>query len=295
MAAIESTPLIVIVGETASGKSALAMTLAKKFHGEIICADSRTIYTDMNIGTAKPSKQDQVAIPHHLIDIISPDEQFSAANFKIKAIDAIDAVATKGNVPLLVGGTGLYVDAVVFDFQFGNAADTKLRSQLELRTIEELHDMLRDQGIVIPENSKNKRYLIRAMERRGNDGGRTSLRANTLVLGMSVDKQNLKQRIVARVDTMVETGFVEEYRALRIRYDADAPGFSGTGYKAFEKYMDGSISLEEAKAEFVRNDWKLAKRQRTWFKRNKSIRWVSNEDEAVEIVTTFLNKYRSKP
>jgi tRNA dimethylallyltransferase len=248
----------------------------------------------MDIGTAKPSVEERQSIPHHLLDIVNPDERFNAADFKMRALEAIEAIASRGKLPILVGGTGLYVDAVLFDFQFGEAADPAQRTKFELLSINELQNLLHKKGYAIPENSNNKRYLVRALERHGETGEHSELRANTLVIGLRVDRQVLKQRIITRVDTMVNAGFVREYRSLRERYDADAPGFLAPGYKAFEKYLEGLLTIDEAKQTFVRNDWKLAKRQRTWFQRNKSIRWVNNQDEAVEIVTTFLNKYRSK-
>lgn len=284
-----NAPLVVIVGQTASGKTALALEIAEKFGGEIICADSRTIYKGMDIGTAKPTSEERARVPHHCLDLINPDETFSAAEFKKCAVRAIGDIASRGKLPIMVGGTGLYIDSVIFDYQFGAAADIEQRNELSRKTIDELQTLIREYGYEMPENSRNKRYLIRAIERRGTVGKRSPLRPNTIVVGLSVSPETIKQRIVARVDTMVAEGFVDEYRLLRMVFPEDAPGFSAPGYKALAGYLDDSSSLVEAKAAFVRNDLHLAKRQRTWFKRNDCIQWVNDRSKAVDIVTTFLN------
>lgn len=283
-------PLIVIVGETASGKSALALELAEQFEGEIICADSRTIYRGMNIGTAKPTDDERSRIPHHLLDVVDPNQAFSAADFKIQALAAIADISSRGKLPILVGGTGLYIDAILFDFEFGPSANIELRKKLECKTVEELQAIITEKGYAMPENEKNKRYLIRTIERKGVVASKSEVRPNTLVLGLSVERDELKLRIEDRVDAMLLAGFIDEYQKLRECYVDDAPGFRAPGYKAFLSYLRGEASLEQARAEFVRNDWRLAKRQRTWFKRNKTIQWLSDRSNAVDIVTSFLNK-----
>lgn len=282
--------LIVIVGQTASGKTALAIEVAKLFDGEIICADSRTIYRGMDIGTAKPTAEEQAAVRHHLIDVVEPDETFSAAEFKKLANKAIEDISSRGKMPILVGGTGLYVDAVIYDFKFRSAADTDLRKQLEIKTVEELQAEIVRLGYVMPENERNKRYLIRTIESAGEVSVRGKLRPNILVIGLTVDREILQDRIKARVDQMVSGGFVEECKTLVEKYGPDAPGFKAPGYKAFIPYLNGEIELEEAKARFVSNDLHLAKRQRTWFKRNISIQWFAHRSEAVEYLTTIMNK-----
>lgn len=282
-------PLIVIVGQTASGKTALAMELAEKFDGEIICADSRTIYRGMDIGTAKPTMEEQGRVPHHGINLINPDETFSAAQFKEYALKVIQEIHRRGKLPILVGGTGLYIDAVLFDFQFVDNADPQLREELSAKTISELQSVIKEQGYPMPENAQNKRYLIRTIERRGVSGESKGIRPNTLAIGIAVEPEVLKERIRRRVDAMLGAGFVEEYRQLLSHYPKTAPGFLAPGYKAFAKYLDGTLSIDDAKAKFVTNDWQLARRQRTWFKRNSSVQWMSDRSNAVDIVTTFLN------
>jgi tRNA dimethylallyltransferase len=286
----KTSPLLVIVGETASGKSALAMSLAEKFNGEIICADSRTIYRGLDIGTAKPSASDQSRVRHHLLDVVNPDQAYSVVRFKQQALAAIDDIAGRGKLPLLVGGSGLYVDSVIFDFDFNRKIDIRLRTELQDLSVPDLQARLLDAGIPLPENKQNPRYLIRALEAGGVAGTKHELRPHTLILGLTAPPSVLKLRIVDRVDAMLAAGFVEEVRALTMRYGEDAPALLAPGYKAFKSYLQNKISLHEAKQEFIRNDWRLAKRQRTWFKRNKAIIYLGNQAEAVELVTTWLNK-----
>lgn len=288
--AADQPPLIVVVGETASGKTALAIDLAKRFNGEVVAADSRTVYRGMDIGTAKPTTDEMEGIPHHLIDVADPDQLFSAADFKRLASEAIADIARRGKVPIMVGGTGLYVDAVLFDFSFGKLPDPDERAVLQPKSIEELQAILLDRGLPLPENSRNPRHLIRAIENNGQVSHNKGLRPNTLVLGLKIDREVLKQKLEKRVKAMVSNGFVVEVRRVSERYGWDAPALQAPGYRAFRRYLLGEQSLEEAEAQFVRNDSQLAKRQRTWFKRNKSIHWISNSTEAVELATTFLNK-----
>ncbi len=256
---VVTSPLVVIVGPTASGKSALAMEIAEKFDGEIICADSRTIYKYMDIGTAKPTEVDQKAVPHHLIDIIEPSEVFSAAKFKQLALEVIEDIASRGKLPILVGGTGLYIDALLFDYQF--AAEGAQRDPINPRHVHKAEEQIRHE-----------------------------LRPNTLVVGLNPELEILKERITQRVDMMIEQGFIEEVKTVSNRYGWQAPALLAPGYKAFRSYIENKISLDEAKAEFVRNDYLLARRQRTWFKRNKSIHWLENREDYVAFVTTLLNK-----
>lgn len=251
------SPLIAIVGETASGKTALGIELAKRFDGEIICADSRTVYRSMDIGTAKPTTAEQVLVPHHLLDIVNPDQQFTVADFQRLATEAIDDVTRRGKLPIMVGGSGLYVDAVIYQYAFSSPTQAR--------------------------NPNNPRHL--AAEARRAD---TSLRPHTLVLGLESNRETLTERISQRVHAMVQAGLVEETRMLLAQYRG-SKALDAPGYKAFAQYIAGDIDLETAKAIFVRNDLGLAKRQRTWFKRNKSIHWVNNSSDAVEFTTTFLD------
>jgi tRNA dimethylallyltransferase len=266
------------------------LQLSEKFNGEIIAADSRTIYRYMDIGTAKPTSQEQARIPHHLIDVVDPSESFSAARFKQQAEQAINAISARGKLPFMVGGTGLYVDAVLYNFSFRNKPDESERARLATLSVEELQGLLSDQGISLPENSRNPRHLIRALETKGVAGVRHELRPNTLILGMTVDREVLKHNIMLRVNAMIQQGFLDEVRRVAGQYSWDAPALQAPGYKAFRGFFEGNMTLEEAKDLFIRNDLQLAKRQRTWFKRNKSIHWLDKREEAVDLITSFLNK-----
>lgn len=283
-------PLIAIVGQTASGKTAAAIEIAERFNGEIICADSRTIYKGMDIGTAKPTMAEQGRVPHHIIDVVYPDQRFSAAMFKEMAVAAIDDIRARGRLPLLVGGTGLYVDAVLFDFQFMPPVAEAERERLNALSIDELQGEILAHGYPMPVNHQNKRHLTRMIETRGSMGTRAPLRDDAQVFGIMVERVVLEQRIHDRIEAMVAAGFIDEARTLAMEYGSDAPGMLAPGYKAFRGYTEGTSSLSEAKNEFAHNDLQLAKRQRTWFKRNDSIQWQDDPRDIVASVTTFLNK-----
>ena len=255
---METAPLIVIVGETASGKTALALELAERLDGEIICADSRTVYTGMDIGTAKPTEEEQARVPHHLLDVVRPDEHFTAADFKRLANQAIIDISSRGKLPIMVGGTGLYVDSLLFDYSFADKS--------------------------VERDPQNPHHVAREAA-----GSKGEMRENTLVFGLRPDREELRGRISSRVDAMVADGLVEETKWLMDNYPT-SKALDSTGYKAFRGYIQGSLTLDEAKALFIRNDIQLAKRQRTWFKRNNSIHWLDNSGDIVDIATTFLNK-----
>jgi tRNA dimethylallyltransferase len=271
-------PLVVIVGETASGKSAVALELAERFNGEVICADSRTVYHGMDIGTAKPSPEEQAWIPHHLLDVVDPDEPFTVADFKRLATRAIDDISRRGKLPILVGGTGLYIDAVLFDFDFRSIPSPELRAELTVLSVPELQARLQAADIPLPNNPHNPRHLIRALETSGESSSRKSLRKNTLIIGLLTDREDLRERIAARVEAMITNGFVAEVKRLAKQYGWEIPPLQAPGYKAFRGYLEGTTTLEEAKALFVQNDLSLAKRQRTWFKRNNSIHWTKDRE-----------------
>lgn len=254
------TPLVVVVGQTASGKSALAMELATKFNGEIICADARTVYKGMDIGTAKATADEQARVVHHLLDIITPDQVFSAADFKRLANATIGEIQKSGKLPILVGGTGLYIDAVVYNYSFA-----KLSAERD---------------------PQNPRHLSKTVATKKDE-----LLPNTLIIGLEVDDETLKKRIKQRVQTMIAGGLRQEANQLVNAYGWDAPGMNTIGYKEWRILFSGE-TLDESKIEdlIVRNTWQYARRQKTYFKRNKSIHWAKEQGEAVDIATTFLYK-----
>ena len=279
-------PLVVIVGETASGKTALAIELARRFNGEIIAADSRTVYMGMDIGTAKPSMAERQGIPHFGLDVVEPGQHFSVYDFQQLAQSAIENTSSRGRLPIIVGGTGLYVDSVLYDFTFRSRPAAQIREQLQGLSIEELQNSILAAHLPLPENSQNPRHLTRILESGEAPKQHKKLRENTLVLGISLPREELEQRIKSRVETMVAAGLVDEIRTLAVRY-GDTEAFRTPGYKAFLEYIRGNMTLEAAKQQFARDDLRLAKRQRTWFKRSSDIHWLSGSDklaEAVELV-----------
>jgi tRNA dimethylallyltransferase len=284
--------LIVVVGPTASGKSALAMRIAQKYDGEIIASDSRTIYRGMDIGTAKPTPEDQRLVPHHLIDVRDPDESFSAAEFKGLANKAIADIQGRGKLPVMVGGTGLYVDAVIFDYQFGPAADPTRREELNALSVEELQEICRQNDIDIPINSQNKRHLVRAIELGGLPKHEKKLREGTLVVGIATERDTLRRRVRARAIEMLKEGVLDEVRRVGQRYGWKGEALKGNIYRIFRGIVEGEKTEEQAIEEFVRSDMALAKRQMTWFKRNPYIKWSSDPEELLDDVDTFLTQQR---
>lgn len=288
---MNNAPLVVIVGPTASGKSNLAMDLAKQFSGEIIAADSRTVYKGLDIGSAKPTKDDQKNIPHHLIDVVDSDETFTAADFKAEALRAIDEIAMRGKVSIMVGGTGLYIDSVLFNYQFLEKPNLATREELAALSLSDLQQRVRDIGVSEQDiDYKNRRHLQRAVEAGAVIKPIYKLRPNTLVIGINVSRELLKQRISARIDAMVQIGLINEVSELVNRYGYNSEAMTGIGYRAIGRYLKEEINLEDALTMFKRGDYLLAKRQMTWFKRNKYIHWFDDPNKSMELVAEFLNK-----
>jgi tRNA dimethylallyltransferase len=281
------------VGETASGKSVLALELAERLGGEIISADSRTIYKGMDIGTAKPSREERERIPHHLLDLVEPDQSFTAADFKREGQRVVADITARGKLPIMVGGTGLYVDAILYDYTFRAPGDKYTRAVLNELSVPELQKRLLDRGIPLPNNPLNPRHLVRALETGGVAAERKPLRDNTLVIGLSHDRDERRARIEARVDRMISAGLEQEARKLSEKYGWDVPPMQTIGYQEWHAYFSGTQDLAWTKQLIVKNTLAYAKRQRTWFRRNKSIHWLNNRSNLSEIVdftTTFLNK-----
>jgi len=269
-------PLVVITGPTASGKTSLAIELAQKFNGEIICADSRTIYKDMDIGTAKPNISEQAGIPHFGLDLVNPGTYFSVADFKLYADQKIEEIRSRGHVPFLVGGTGLYIDAVVFDFKFGPPVNTELRLQLQQLTLDELYEYCKKYNIELPENYKNKRYVIRSIENNGVKLGRLAEpQKGTIVVGIATDRTILRQRIEQRSEQLFDNGVVNEAKILGDKYGWDNEAMRSNIYPLIHLYLEGDMTLDDVKNKFITLDYRLAKRQMTWMNRNKFIHWLS--------------------
>ena len=253
---IKQSPLLVIVGETASGKSALALGIAEELGGEIVCADSRTVYAGMDVGTAKPDKEDQERVRHHLLDVVKPDQSFTVVDFKKQAEAAIQDIITRGKLPILVGGSGLYIDAVIFDYQFPAPASDR--------------------------DSVNPRHL-------GGDvkATKSQIRQNTLVVGMALSEETLQQRIEERVNTMFSAGLGQEVSRLGSIYNANVEPLKSIGYGEWQSYFEGRQTIEQTKEKIIVNTRKLAKKQRTWFKRNPDVQWFDDQYLALEFVRNW--------
>jgi tRNA dimethylallyltransferase len=268
-------PLVVIVGPTASGKTGLAIQLAEQVDGEIISADSRAIYRGMDIGTAKPTHEEQARVPHWGLDLVDPGEHFSAADFKAYTLQKVDEIRGRGHVPFLVGGTGLYVDSVLYDYQFGPQADPHLRHELEKLSIVELQEHCRNNNITLPENPKNKRYLIRAIEQKGlNTSRRQTPISGSIIVGIATPTDILRTRIEGRSEQLFDDGVVEEATLLGKMYGWDSEAMTGNIYPLVHQYLNGTLTLQEMKQKFITLDWRLAKRQLTWLRRNSDITWL---------------------
>jgi tRNA-2-methylthio-N6-dimethylallyladenosine synthase len=273
--------LIVVLGPTATGKTDLAIDLAKKFNGEIVTADSRTIYKGMDIGTAKP--KEVKGIPQYLIDIVSPSDDFNVALFKQEATKKINEIIEKGKTPILVGGTGLYIKSIVENLDFPQVkADEKLRNKLEKKNNEKLFEMyseLDKEGAKLIDKN-NKRRLIRAIE------VSLSLKEpffkerkkepiyDVLQLGIKIDKDELEERIRKRVDKMIKQGLEKEVKKLYKKYGFNVYPMQTIGYREWEDYFNKKENLENTIEKIKINTIKFAKRQMTWFKRDKTIKWI---------------------
>lgn len=275
-------PLIVITGPTASGKSGLSLRLAKKYNGEIICADSRTVYRHMDIGTAKPSITEQSVVPHHLLDVVEPGERFTLYDFQKLAMAAIDDIRRRGKVPFLVGGTGLYVDSVVLHYKLVMPPLREERQELESKSAYELQTMLKKLQIQLPHNLLNKRHLIRALEQKGINNSRKLIPdSSTYVVAITTSSNLLKDQITKRAEKMFEDGVVKEAEILGKRFGWDNEAMTGNIYPIIRQVLEGKMTEAQAITTFTTRDRQLAKRQLTWLKRHDYIKWydlASTED-----------------
>lgn len=304
---IKLPKLIVILGPTASGKSDLAIKLAKKFKGEIISADSRQIYKGMDIGTAKPRKQKAenrkqfivYGVRHYMIDVVQPDETLTLAEYKDKAIKLINDIIKRGKVPFLVGGTGLYISAIVDNWLIPRVGPSKkLRQNLESKSNKWLFARLKklDPETAANIDLQNKRRLVRALEvcltsnlpfSKQRKKGKSLY--NILEIGLDLEREKLYKVIGDRVDLIIRAGLVKEVKSLiRRGYGWNLPAMSGIGYRQVGQYLRGEIGLERGIELIKRDTRRYAKRQLTWFRRDKRIKWIRGPKEAEKLVTKFL-------
>lgn len=289
--------LVCIIGPTAVGKSKLSIDLAKRFDAEIISGDSMQIYRGMDIGTAKITKEEMSNIPHHLIDIKNPDEPFSAFDFQQLVRKKIMEISNRNHLPMIVGGTGLYIQSVIFDYQFSDSGkNEKIRTRLEEKVKNDGIEPLYQQLLSIdPETAgqihpNNERRVIRALEVYYSTGmTMTELKTkqekqllyDVALVGLTMDREKLYKRINDRVDQMIENGLLEEAKAFYNQGLKDVQSTQAIGYKELFAYFDGEISLEKAIDDLKKNTRHFAKRQLTWFRNKMDVQWfdVTNEHE----------------
>ena len=311
--------LLAIVGPTATGKTELGMLLAEALGGEIVSADSMQLYRGMDIGTAKPTAEQRAGIRHHLVDIIDPVEPFSVADYRERAEAALKDIWSRGRQPILVGGSGLYVRAVLYEMDFGVPPDRELRQQLtaEANTsgLHLLHERLRrmDPAAAARIHPNDQKRIIRALEVAAASAGAASSsrppreedqpvdrtrasRYNVRQVGLALARDDLYRRIEARAEAMIAAGLVEEIRGLLARgYDERLVSMKGLGYAQMLPHLRGEITLEEAVRLLKRDTRRFAKRQLTWFRADATIRWVDADQAGGPpgVAETILSEWRS--
>lgn len=247
-----TTPTVIILGPTGSGKTSVSIKLAKTIGGEIISADSRAIYKGMDIGTAKPSLEEQDGVPHYGLDLIEPGERFTVADWKSYTEQKIKEIKARSKVPIIVGGTGLYIDALVYDYKFKGPTGNKI-GDFEQKTCTDRQEM----------------------------------KGDFLLIGVKSGTEELRERLKKRVDSMFGEPLYDETKKLVQKYGWGSGAMKSNVYEYVDKYLRGELSLEEAKQKFFYEDWHLAKRQMTWFKRNPNIIWLELK-EIQSYVTNFI-------
>jgi tRNA dimethylallyltransferase len=286
------TALLVIAGTTASGKTDLALKIAKAYRGEIISADSWTVYKRFDIGTAKSTITQQKAVKHHLLDVREATDGFNAPMFKELAETAIQDVQQSGKLPILVGGTGLYIDSVLYDFGFLPSVSPQEREKFDRMSLPELLETAQLQAINLTDiDIRNKRRVIRAIEAKGEKPTKKELRANTLIIGLGPESDELKHRIERRVDAMLAAGLEQEVKSLADKYGWEVEPMKGIGYREWQAYFAGGQDLGQTRARIISATNNLAKRQRTWFKRNPDIQWFSSVEQAYDFARKTLSNH----
>ncbi|WP_261391059.1 tRNA (adenosine(37)-N6)-dimethylallyltransferase MiaA [Cytobacillus firmus] len=291
---IEKEKLAVLIGPTAVGKTKLSILLAKRFNAEIISGDSMQIYKSMDIGTAKIKEEEMEGIPHHLIDIKNPEDPFSAAEFQKLVRSKITEVTSRGKLPMIVGGTGLYIQSVIYDYQFSDApSDEEFRKTLEERAEREGNNVIYEELLEIdPESAEkihpnNIRRVIRALEIHHCTGKTMSqyqekqnpeLLYDMALIGLTMDRETLYDRINQRVDIMMQEGLLEEVRSLYDQGLKDCQSIQAIGYKELYDYFNGRVSFEDAVENLKQNSRRYAKRQLTWFRNKMNVEWFDMSD-----------------
>jgi len=276
----KKNPLLVILGPTSSGKTRISIPIAKELHGEIISADSAQIYSGMDIGTAKITSSEMDGIKHHMIDIIQPDKRYSVGAFKKRTDQIIKEIYKRGNLPIIVGGTMLWIDSVIYNYQFPDVSIVD--EDISDMTLEKMQTKLKKEDIKTYNSIdvKNKRRVERALSfvlqknksfvETRNKG---KSRYNYLLIGLRWPREILYDRLNRRVDTQIKEGLLDEVRGIIQKYGKNSSGMQCISYKQMAKYLGGEINLEEAKNILRQANRNYAKRQMTWWRRNAEIKW----------------------
>ena len=303
---MQKNKVIVIAGPTASGKTSLSIKLAKQINGEIISADSMQIYKYMDIGTAKPSIEEQDGIKHYLLDFVMPDERYSVAEFKKDAENAIEEIIAKGKIPIIVGGTGLYIDSLIYGIEYPEIEyDEEYRN--ELMKIAETEEGLKslyekakeiDSDAIIKISENDKKRIMRILEIYNSTGKtkteleiesrKKGVKYDYRVFAINMNREKLYERINKRVDIMLEQGLIEEVKNVIAKFDKFPTAMQGLGYKEVVDYLNGSYSEEEMIEIIKMETRRYAKRQLTWFRKNKEITWIDGLNDAQNNIKIIL-------
>ncbi len=299
--------VIVICGPTASGKTSLSIELAKRINGEIVSADSMQIYKDMNIGSAKVTPEEMQGIKHYLIDFVSPEERYSVANFKLDAKAAIEEILKKGKTPIVVGGTGLYINSLIYEIEYQDIKiDENYRKQLQEIEAKEGLDNLYKEACKIdpiamekisPNDSKRIMRVLEIYQATGKTKTEQEIESrlkeipyNYKVFVIGMEREILYDRINKRVDRMIEKGLIEEVKNLLKKYRKFPTAMQGLGYKEVKQFLDGEISKQEMIDKIKQESRRYAKRQLTWFRKDKQFTWLNGLKSAKENINIILEE-----
>ena len=303
---MQKPKVIVICGPTASGKTALSIELAKKINGEIISADSMQIYKDMDIGTAKPDAEEMQGIKHYLLDCVSPDARYSVAEYKLDATKAIEEILQKGKIPIIVGGTGLYVDTLIYGIEYNDIKiDEEYRQELEKIAEEQGLETLYKMAAEIDEEAmkkisvNDKKRIMRVLEiykatgktktQQEVESRKNGVKYDYKVFALNMDREVLYNRINLRVDLMIQKGLIEEVRNLKEKYNKFPTAMQGLGYKEVVEYLEGKVTKEEMIEKIKMETRRYAKRQLTWFRKNKETIWLDAGKEKQYNVSQIID------
>ena len=304
---MQKSKVIVICGPTASGKTALSIALAKKINGEIVSCDSMQIYKDMDIGTAKPTIEEMQGIKHYLIGYVSPEQRYSVADYKKDAKKAIKEILEKGKIPIVVGGTGLYIDSLIYEIEYQDIKlDAQYRKQLEDEVKEKGLEELYKKAKIIDEKAMekisltDKKRILRVLEiyhatgktktEQEIESRKKEVEYDYKVYALNWDRQKLYDRINKRVDIMIEQGLIQEVKQILEKYSTFPTAMQGLGYKEVVDYLNGIYTKEEMVEKIKMETRRYAKRQLTWFRKNKQTIWLNAEDTTQKNINIILKE-----